>query len=357
MLEHFTVSESERITIAPSALRESVVALFRANGYPQPEADAATDVLVTADIRGVDTHGVSNMLRRYLQMTAEGFVNPVPNWQIVRETPSTIAVDCDRGLGIAVLPRLMEIAIEKARKIGSATVLAGNGRHAGMLSYYPMQASERDMIGYAVTAGGQIMVPTYGGEPRLGTNPHSWAVPTGQMAPFVLDVSSTVVAANKIDLLRRHKAELMPGWAADEQGAPIDEPRLPPEFTWLLPLGSTRESGSQKGYGLGALAQALTGVLFNGEFGDYGSGRMSHMLTVTDVAAFSDIDTFKTRMDAFLRYLLETKPMPGADRVVYAGLLEHEEAQRRADGIPLHREVVAWLNSSLREHNLEPLTD
>ncbi len=356
MLEHFAVRESEQITVKPEDLREAVTALLVANGFPERDSEIGVDVLMSADIRGVDTHGVSNMVRRYLQMKNDGFVNPKPNWRIERESASTAVVDCDNGLGIVVLPQVMELAIDKARKTGEATVLAGNGRHSGMLSYYPMQAVEQDMIGYAVTAGGKIMVPTYAGEPRLGTNPHSWAVPAGDMPPFVLDVSSTVVAANKIDLLRRHKSEVLPGWAADEQGVPIEETRDPPEFTWLLPLGSTRERGSQKGYGMGALAQILTGVLYNGQFeGDDGL-RMDHMVRVTDVSAFADVDMFKSRMDQFLQYLVDTKPMPGADRVVYAGLLEHEEAANRREGIPLHHEVVEWLNESLAQHGLDKIS-
>ena len=357
MLKHFAVHESESVAIDPAELREAVVALFESRGYPTRDSGIAADVIHAADQRGVDTHGVSNMLRRYLQLTDDGFVNPAPDWKIVRESASSATVDCDRGLGIVVLPQVMEIAIEKARNTGTATVEAGNGRHAGMLSYHPMLALEHDMIGYAVTAGGKIMVPTYGGEPRLGTNPHSWAVPAGEMPPFVLDVSSSVVAANKIDLLRRHRTNVLPGWAADETGMPIETPRLPPDFTWLLPLGSTRENGSQKGYGLGALAQILTGVMFNGEFGDYGKGRMSHMVSAMDVAAFADVAQFKSRMDEFLSYLAETKPMPGADRVVYPGQLEHEESIRREDAIPLHHEVIDWLNGALAEIGRGPISE
>ncbi len=353
MLEHFTVDESETIVVHPSSLLESVTSLFVAKGASQKDARIGAEVLVDADVRGVDTHGVSNMLRRYLGLIDEGFVNPRPNWKIVHETSGTATVDCDQGLGIVVLPQLMDIAVEKAANTGTATILAGNGRHAGMLAYHAMQALKHDMIGYAVTAGGQIMVPTFGGAPRLGTNPHSWAVPAATRPPFVLDVSSTVVAANKIDLLRRHQTNVLPGWVADEKGQPIEQPQLPPDFTWLLPLGSTRVNGSQKGYGLGAIAQILTGVLFSGDFGDYGKGRMNHMLTATNIAAFTDVGDFKARMDEFLEYLEETPPVPGAERVVYPGLLEHEESVNRAEGVPLHREVVAWLNGTLEAAGLD----
>lgn len=353
MLEHFHVDEAETVKVHPSELLDSVTQLLVASGTTRKDAAIAAEVLVSADVRGVDTHGVSNMLRRYLALMAEGFVNPKPEWKIINETEGTATVDCDRGLGIVVLPQLMDIAVEKARKTGTATILAGNGRHAGMLAYHPMLALEHDMIGYAATAGGTILVPTFGGEPRLGTNPHSWAVPAATRPPFVLDVSSTVVAANKIDLLRRHQTNVLPGWVADETGLPIEEPQLPPDFTWLLPLGSTRVNGSQKGYGLGAIAQILTGVLFNGDFGDYGKGRMSHILTATDIAAFSDVSEFKSRMDTFLDYLTATTPMPGAERVVYPGLLEHEESVIRANAVPLHIEVVTWLNGALEDAGLD----
>lgn len=356
MLEHFDIDESEKTFIQADELQQAVIGLFLSREMPADQAATAADVLVSADKRGVDTHGVSNMLRRYLQLIDDGFINPRPDWQIVRESPASASIDCDRGLGIVVLPKAMEIAIDKAKHGGTATVLAGNGRHAGMLAYHSMLALKHDMIGYALTAGGKVMVPTFGGEPMLGTNPHSWAVPAGELPSFVLDASSTVVAANKIDLLRRNKTQMLPGWAADADGSPITESRVPPDFTWLLPLGSTRENGSQKGYGLGALAQLLTGVLYNGEFGDYGKGRMSHMVSATDIKAFSDVGLFKSRVDSFLKYLMSTKPEPRADRVVYPGLLEHEESVRRVDGIPLHREVVDWINASLRSKKLDVIS-
>jgi len=338
----------------PDDLHRTVTDVFLKMKMTRRDAEQSADVLVQSDVRGVDTHGVSNMLRRYVEMFGQGFINPRPDWKIVRETPSTATVEGDRGLGIAIGPRAMEIAIEKARKVGVGCVTIGNSRHMGMIAYYPMQCLEHDMIGYSITGGGSNTVPTFGAVPRLGANPHAWAVPTDKEPPFVLDMSSSAVAANKIGLLRRMNREVLPGLIADGNGTPIMQPRPLPEHTWMLPLGATRELGSHKGYGLGVIAQVFTGILSTGTFGDYGYGHMSHFVAAYSIEAFTDTRRFKRDMDAFLRYLRETPPAPGHDRVYYAGLPEWEEAQvRRKQGIPLHKEVVQWFDSITSELQIQ----
>jgi LDH2 family malate/lactate/ureidoglycolate dehydrogenase len=296
------------------------------------------------------------MLRRYVAMFGEGFLNPRPNWNIVRESATTANIECDAGLGLVVVPRAMEIAIEKAEKYGIGAVTMGNGRHAGMMAYHAMMALPHDMIGYAITAGGQNMVPTYGAEPRMAANPHAWAVPAGKMPPFVLDISSSAVAANKIALLRRMGKPVIPGLLAAADGTPIMDEEPVPEHTWLLPTGATREMGSHKGYGLSVMAQVFGGILSTGAFGGYGMGHMSHFVAAYNVDAFTDVARFKKSMDDFLTYLTETPPAPGHDRVYYAGLPEFEEAADRAErGIPLHHEVVEWFDSITAELGTEPL--
>lgn len=334
----------------PDDLRRTVTDIFLKMKMTRQDAEQSADVLVQSDVRGVDTHGVSNMLRRYVEMFGQGFINPRPDWKIVRETPSTATIEADRGLGIAVGPRAMEIAIEKASKVGVGCVTIGNSRHMGMIAYYPMQCLEHDMIGYSITGGGSNTVPTFGAIPRLGANPHAWAVPTDKEPPFVLDMSSSSVAANKIGLLRRMKRDVLPGLIADGDGTPIMQAGGLPEHTWMLPLGGTRELGSHKGYGLGVIAQVFTGILSTGAFGDYGYGHMSHFVAAYSVEAFTDTKRFKKDMDAFLRYLKETPPAPGHDRVYYAGLPEWEEEQVRSkEGIPLHKEVIQWFDSITSE--------
>jgi L-2-hydroxycarboxylate dehydrogenase (NAD+) len=356
MLQHFHVPEEDAVRIMPDALRKTVNELFLKLGFSEQDAWQATDVLLLSDTRGVDTHGVSNMMRRYIDMVAKGFVNPRPNWKVTRETATTANVDCDQGLGIAVIPRVMELAIEKAKETGVGMITLGNGRHAGMIAYHAMMALPHDMIGYSITAGGQSMPPTFGAEPRLAPNPHAWAVPADKEPPFVLDISSSSVAANKIELLRRMNAPTIPGMMAAADGTPIMDEREVPEETIVLPNGATRELGSHKGYGLSAVAQILGGILSDGAFGPYEGGHMSHVVAAYSIEAFTDVNRFKKSMDDFLKYLRETPPAPGHDRVYYAGLPEHEESiDRHERGIPLHEEVVDWFDQATAEFGLPKL--
>ncbi len=357
MLEHFRVPEEDEIRIKPDDLRRTVDAIFQKLGLNPGDSALATDALVASDVCGVDTHGVSNMLRRYVELFDGGHINPNPKWKIVRETPATANIDSDAGLGLVICPKAMEIAIEKAGKVGIGAVTIGNGRHAGMMAYHAMLALPHDMIGYAITAGGQNTVPTFGAEPRVAANPHAWAVPADEEPPFVLDVCSSAVALNKIGLLRRMNKPLIPGLMAAIDGTPIMSEQPVPEHNWLLPTGATRELGSHKGYGLSVVAQVFSGILSNGAFGSFGTGHMSHFVAAYSIDAFTDVSRFKKSMDDFLRYLKETPPAPGHDRVYYAGLIEHEEAEeRKANGIPLHKEVIDWFDSITEEMKLAPLS-
>ncbi len=356
MLEHFHVPEEDEVRVMSADLRRSVDSVFRKLGLNDSDAALATDALVSADDRGTDTHGVSNMLRRYVEQFGAGFIKPDPDWKIVRESPTTANIDCDAGLGLVVVPKAMELAIEKAEKNGIGAITMGNGRHAGMMAYHAMMALPHDMIGYAITAGGQNMVPTYGAEPRMAANPHAWAVPAGEMPPFVLDISSSAIAGNKVALLRRMNKPTIPGLLAAADGSPIMSEESLPEHTWMLPTGATREMGSHKGYGLSVVAQVFGGILSTGAFGDYSMGHMSHFVAAYKIDAFTDVARFKSSMDDFMKYLTDTPPAPGHDRVYYAGLIEHEEAIDRAErGIPLHEEVIEWFDSISAELGTEPL--
>ncbi len=356
MLEHFHVPPEDEVRVMSADLRRSVNSIFLKMGLNTADSELATDALVSADDRGTDTHGVSNMLRRYVEFFVESYVNPDPNWRIVRESATTANIDCDAGLGLVLVPKAMDLAIEKAEKYGVGAVTMGNGRHAGMMAYHAMKTLPHDMIGYAITAGGQNMVPTYGAEPRMAANPHAWAVPTGEMPPFVLDISSSAIAGNKVALLRRMNKPTIPGLLAAADGSPIMSEEPLPEHTWMLPTGATREMGSHKGYGLSVVAQVFGGILSDGAFGSYGLGHMSHFVAAYKVDAFADVPRFKKSMDDFMKYLTDTPPAPGADRVYYAGLIEHEEAIDRAErGIPLHHEVVEWFDSISAELGTDPL--
>lgn len=357
MLEHFHVPEEDKVFVKEEDLRQTTSDVFAAMGMPREDADLAADGLVTADIRGCETHGVSNMLRNYVQMFRDGRINPTPNWKITNETSAVATIDADKSHGLVMCPKAMDIAVEKAKKVGIGAVTIHNSQHAGMMAYHAMRAMPHDMIGYAITGGGAVMVPTFGAEPRVGAVPHAWAVPADKMPPFVLDISSSSVAANKLGLLRRTGAPVLPGLVADEHGTPIMDEREVPEQTRLLPWGSTRELGSHKGYGMAVIGQVFSGILSAGLFGVTNPpGNGAQFVAAFSIDAFRDVQEFKSSMDEFLTYLVDTPPAPGHDRVYYAGLPEHEETEkRRAEGIPLHREVVEWYDSISSELDLEPL--
>ena len=362
MLEQFHVKEEDAVRVNAESLRTTVTVIFEKMGVPNEDAQLAADSLVTADLRNVDSHGVSNMLRYYVGGYNSGEINPLPNWRIVRESPATANIDSDAGLGIIVSSRAMEIAIEKARATGVGMVTISNGRHMGMVSYQAMLALDHDMIGVSMTGCAPSVLPTFGAEPRVGTNPIALAAPANEEPPFVYDAATSVVAGNKVGLASRLGVELALGWVADEDGTPLMEP-VPPPAAWkpgmpilnhLLPLGSTRESGSHKGYGLSCIVDILSGVLSGTAFGMVpGRPNFSHFVGAYNIEAFTEVDRFKELMDDFLRALRTTPPAPGHERVLYAGLAEAEaEQDRRVNGIPLHKEVVQWFQDICNEMDI-----
>ena len=223
MLEHFKVPQDQAVMVREAPLRETVSIIFRKMGVNPEDSDLATDVLVKADMRGVETHGVSNMLRAYVSAYGSGELNNAPNWRITRETPATANIDSDRGLGIIVTPKAMEIAIEKAKNVGVGMVTIHNSRHLGMASYHAMMALDHDQIGTCMTSCPPLVLPTFGAEPRLGTNPIAVAAPADKEPPFVFDAATSTVAGNKLGLARRLGNTLLPGWVGDADGVPIME--------------------------------------------------------------------------------------------------------------------------------------
>jgi L-2-hydroxycarboxylate dehydrogenase (NAD+) len=358
MLERFKLKEKDLVRVPESALRETVVALFDKVGVPKDDSRLAADVLVSADLRGVESHGVSNMLRGYIRGFQDRSIKTNPEWRILRESPSTASIDCDAALGIIISPKAMEIAVEKAKNTGIGMVTMKNGRHMGMVSYHAMVALKYDMIGLAMTSSSPEMIPTFGAEPRLGTNPIALAAPADKEAPFVYDAATTVIAGNKLGLARRMGAILPAGWVADGDGNPIMEETMPPAPGYenpgqsgLLPLGSTREMGSHKGYGLAGIVEILSGILTGGGFGvKFPRPDYRHCVTAYNIEAFMDVKEFNATMDEFLQTLKSTKPAKGRDRVLYPGLPEAEcEVKYRKIGIPLHPEVVEWIHTACKE--------
>ena len=351
MLEQFRVNLDEAVLVGSDALKATVAGVFEKFGVDSADAQLGADVLVLADLRGVDSHGVSNMLQSYVSGYQSGELNPRPNWKVVRESPSTANIDSDRGLGIIVTPKAMEIAIQKAKAVGVGMVTIGNARHLGMASYHSMMALEHDMIGVCMSSCPPRVLPTFGAEARLGSNPIAVAVPANNEPPFVFDAATSTIPVNKIHIAQRLGVKMGAGWVADHDGNPIMEEIDPTNEYDLLPVGSTRELGSHKGYGFSCIVDILAGVLTGVGYGMVpGRPNFGHYVAAYSIDAFTDVNSFKETMDEWLRMMKSTKPAPGHDRVLVAGQPEAEvEAVRRDQGIPLHHEVVQRIRDTCAE--------
>ncbi len=354
-MKRFQVPDDIAVHVAPDDMLATVEAIFQALGCPEGDAQRSADALIYADVRGIDSHGVSNMMPIYVAMLKGGFTNPAPTLRVLRETDAVATVDSDRGFGLTIGPQCMDLALDKAERCGIGSVVATNGRHFGAAAYHAARALERDMIGVALTVGGLEVAPTFGGEARVGLNPIGIAVPSRNEPPFIFDASMSSIAGNKLRIARRLGSTILPGWIAEADGTPImEESPVPKEFL-MLPLGATRELGSHKGYGLAVMVDVLSGLLGGDPPGfEREPGDVSHHFLAYRIDAFTDLEGFKDRMDVYLRGLRETKPAPGHERVLYAGLPEHEaELARRASGIPYHPDVVDWFRKTADDLGVE----
>ncbi len=353
VIDRLRVSKEAATFVTGDDLRRLVSGIFQRLGVPENDAGMAADVLVMADLRGVDSHGVSNYMElTYVQGLKNGLINPTPDVHIVRETPATALLDGDAGLGLVVGQRAMKVAIGKAREVGAAFVTVRNSRHCGMLAYYSMMALPHDMIGISMTNATPNVLPTFGRDSRVGTNPMSLAAPAGKEPPFVLDMATSTVAVGKVVIAKRLGVAIPEGWAIDAEGRPTTDPGIAREARRLLPLGGTREQGSHKGYGLSVMVDILSAVLSGASISANlaRNGPAGHFFAAMRIDAFRPVEEFKAEMDAMLSGLRCVSPVEGEERVYYAGLIEHEAFQERTvNGIPLASEVVGYLRDLSRE--------
>jgi LDH2 family malate/lactate/ureidoglycolate dehydrogenase len=359
ILERFKVPAKDQVLVSEAALRATVARIFERLGVSADDAAEAADVLTMTDLRGVETHGVSNMLRAYVRDYKAGKLSPAPGMKVLRESPATAVIDAERRLGIIVGPKAMRLAIAKARAVGVGVVAVNNSGHFGAIGHYAMQAAEQGLVGVCFTGAGLSVVPTFATKPLLGTNPIALAAPARHEAPMLFDAATSAIAGNKIRLAMRIGSPLLPGWVTDKDGVPImeEKPVFDREEIFQAPLGGTREQGSHKGYGFALMAEVLSTVL-SGALPTMlvpGSGSKNHFAAY-DIGAFTDVEQFKDTMDAMLKTLRTAKPIEGEERVLYPGLSEAEEVEhRRATGIPLHREVIDWFGQCTGELGIAPL--
>lgn len=335
-------------------LMEFSIRVFRHFDVPADDAQTAAEVLSAADLRGIDSHGVSR-LQTYVEMLEAGRINPRPQIKIVRQTPSTATVDGDNGLGLVVGPAANRIAMEKATQCGSGWVSVANSNHYGIAGYYPLQALEQDLIGWSMTNSTKLVHPLWGAERMLGTNPLAIAFPAMEEPAVVIDMASSAVAYGKIEIAERKGENIPKGWAIDADGNPATSPQQMLDGGALSPLGSEREIGGHKGFCLAAMVDILSCVLSGANWGPWappfalrqhipersvGKG-IGHFFGAMQIEAFLEVDEFKRQMDDWIRTMRNTPPQPGSPGVVIPGDPERQAEQaRRENGIPLLPAVV-----------------
>jgi len=352
------------------ALQRFCVRVFEKLGVPHDDAEVTADVLVEANLRGVDSHGVAR-LRRYVKGLQDGVMVPRPEIKVVHETPVTALMDGGAGLGQPVGVRAMKLAIAKAKEIGAGFVAVRNSNHYGIAGYYAMMALKEDMIGISMTNAAPLVVPTFGKDAILGTNPISVAAPAGDERPFVLDMATSVVPRGKLEVYHRAEKPLPLGWATDETGHPTtDAGRVLQNLLaraggGILPLGGAGEEFSgHKGYGLALLVDILCGVLpgagyANTTYPKTPDGKplpanIGHFFGALRIDAFRPVDEFKATMDDIIRRLKNSAKAEGHDRIYIHGEKEFETADdRRKNGIPLEPKVVADLQAIAQELGVE----
>jgi LDH2 family malate/lactate/ureidoglycolate dehydrogenase len=345
-------------TFTESNLREFTKSVFIKMGCSEEHATLATDVLIKSDLRGIDSHGVAR-LTGYVRLWEKGRINAKPDIKIVHETPSTATVDGDSGLGLVVAPFAMKVAIEKAEKCGSGWVSVRNSNHFGIAGYHTMMAVERDMIGFAMTNASPLVAPTFANERLLGTNPMCYAFPAGKYPPVIVDMATSAAANGKLEIAQRMNKAVPDGWIQDAKGKPSIDPHELKKGGALLPLGSDRDHGSHKGFGLSATVDILSAVLSGANYGPWvppfvafmepssnpvGKG-IGHFLGAMRVDGFRPVDEFKAHLDNWIERFSNAKTIHADQKVIIPGQPEIEaEKERKLNGIPLIDDVCKDLN-------------
>src|SRR5450432_2021800 len=328
--------------------------VFISIGAGDEQAAVAATGLLRADLRGIDSHGIAR-LTGYVRLWEAKRANSKPDLQLVHETPSTGVVDGDGGLGLVVAPFAMDIAIRKAKNVGSGWIAVRNSNHFGIAAQHAMKALEEDMIGIVMTNASALVAPTFSIERLLGTNPICVAIPAGDEPPFVADLATTTAANGKLEILQRKNQEAPSGWIQDKEGEGSTNPQELKKGGALLPLGGDREHRSHKGYALGAIVDIFSGVLSGANYGPWvppfpafvpmpenmpGLG-IGHFFGAMRIDSFRKGEEFKKDMDQWLKRFRTAIPVKGFEAVLVPGDPERIiESERKKNGIPIMEVVV-----------------
>lgn len=331
-------------------LMDFVVRYLTKLSVPEEDARIVGDVLISADLRGIDSHGLHRLGSYYGNRIGKKLMNPNTPYKLVNETPTTALIDGGNGLGQVAGYHAMKLCIEKAKNAGLAAVTVNNSNHYGIAGYYSMMALEHDMIGISMTNSQPFVAPTYGKKPVLGTNPISVAVPAGNEYPYVLDMATSAVAYGKIQIYNKKNEPIPDGWGIDSEGLPTNDATKIKAggIGALLPLGGLDITSGYKGYGLSFMVDILCSVLSGGNHltnvkgpGSQDPTGVSHFFLAIDVLAFRPLEDFKAQMDDSIRILKQSPHAAGQDKIYIAGEKEFDlEKHNLEHGVPLLQQIV-----------------
>jgi LDH2 family malate/lactate/ureidoglycolate dehydrogenase len=343
--------------------------VFTGVGVPEEDAAICAEVLIAADKRGIDSHGIGRLKPIYYDRIKQGIQNPVTEFEIVREGPTTAVIDGHDGMGHVIAKRAMQMAIDKAKEFGMGMVAVRNSTHYGIAGYYPLMAIENDMIGITGTNARPSIAPTFGVENMLGTNPLTFGMPSDEPFPFFLDCATSISQRGKIEVYDRAGKDLPPGWVIGEDGSTRTDTHqilkdLVAGTAALTPLGGIGEvGGGYKGYGYAAVVEILSAALQQGAFlkgllgfNDDGSRRpyhLGHFFMAIDISAFVEPAEFKKTTGEILRALRNSKKAPGCERIYTAGEKEYEcWLERKDKGVPINKALQDNIVQLKKELNL-----
>lgn len=356
-------------TFTEQKLRQFTENVFLKMGCPEVDAQLAADVLLKSDLRGIDSHGVAR-LSGYVRLWEKERINATPDIKVVHETATTATVDGDAGLGLVVAPFAMKIAIEKAKTYGSGWVSVKNSNHFGIAGYHALMAVEQDMIGISMTNASPLVAPTYANERLLGTNPMCYAFPAGKYPPLVVDMATAAAANGKLEIAQRANQPIPEGWVQDKDGNSSTSAHQLKDGGSLLPLGSDKDHGSHKGYGLSATVDILSAVLSGANYGPWvppfvaflepsanpvGEG-IGHFFGAMRIDGFRPAEDFKNHLDNWIERFKSAKTIDPDKKVIIPGEPEYAfEQERKVQGIPLIDAVVNDLNELAAKLGIEGL--
>ncbi|MBE5799173.1 MAG: Ldh family oxidoreductase [Clostridiales bacterium] len=341
--------------ISEKALRAFMERVFEREGFAAADAVAIADVLMLADLFGIESHGAQRMMY-YHQNILSGSVNTAAKIETVRETPVSVLLDAHFAMGQLAGVRAMNLAIEKAKKTGVGIASVRNSSHYGIAGYYPLMAAKEGLCAFSMTNTGPIMVPTFGREMMLGTNPVAFCMPADPY-PFWFDASTTVVTLGKVEVHAKREKPMPEGWTIDARGEICTDAEkmnasiLAGEMGGILPLGGAGETNSgHKGYGLAIMVEALTGVLAQGLLSPEMQGahgdHTSHFFLAFDPGMFGEPEDIRAQMSRYLQMLRSSEKLPGESRIYTPGEKAFESMHRRMEqGIPVEEKTLGELRS------------